>query len=198
MTQSVDHSGSHAERGNQTVPAEERAGGFLPLLVLVLVAAVVLWMIQARRPEPPSDYAGRELPRMEVAGWLNSSESIAGDDLRGKVVLLDFWHTGCGYCIDQIPDLAKLNDRFKPHGLVMIGLTPEPDEDGGLRRVVSTFDRMDWPIGYGAVKVFDRVGIIGTPTYILYDRTGRSVWGGHSLSGIEDAIVAAMARKGSS
>jgi hypothetical protein len=80
----------------------------------------------------------------------------------------------------------------------MIGLTPEAEQSGRLQRFVSTFDRMNWPIGYGAVKVFDTMGILGTPTYILFDRTGRSIWGGHSLDGVEDAIVAAMAKKQSS
>jgi thiol-disulfide isomerase/thioredoxin len=179
-------------------PTHDKGGGFLPLLLLVLVAAAALWMMQARRPKPPNEYAGRELPRMEVAGWLNANNSISADQLRGQVVLLDFWATNCGYCIDQIPDLVKLNDRFKPHGLVMIGLTPEAEQSGRLQRFVSTFDRMNWPIGYGAVKVFDTMGILGTPTYILFDRTGRSIWGGHSLDGVEDAIVAAMAKKQSS
>ena len=167
-------------------------------MLLVLVAAVVLWFLQMRRPEAPSQYAGRELPPLEVAGWLNTNESITAADVRGKVVLLDFWASDCGYCIQHIPDLAKLNERFKPLGLVMIGLTPEPEEGGQLRRVMSTFDRMTWPIGYGAGNVFNAMGILGTPTYILYDRTGRSIWGGHSLSGVEDAIVEAMAKKQSS
>ena len=161
----------------------------------MLGAAVVLWFAQSRRPEPPSAYAGRQLPPLEVAGWINTNESLSSDDLRGKVVLVDFWATNCSYCIQHIPDLAKLNERFKPEGLVMIGLTPEPADGGRLERVVKTFEGMTWPIGYGAARVFGSMGIVGTPTYILFDGTGRSVWGGHSLAGVEDAIVAAMARK---
>jgi hypothetical protein len=38
------------------------------------------------------------------------------------------------------------------------------------------------------------LGIHGTPTYILFDRTGRSVWGGHTLDGLDDAAVAALAK----
>jgi hypothetical protein len=53
---------------------------------------------------------------------------------------------------------------------------------------------MDWPVGHGVSLAFEQMEIQWLPTYILFDRTGRSVWGGSELGSAEDAIVAALAR----
>ncbi len=60
---------------------------------------------------------------------------------------------------------------------------------------METRDGLDWPVGYDAQMAYDAMGIYGTPTYFLYDRSGRSVWGGHSLDGLEDAVVKVLAEK---
>ena len=67
-----------------------------PLLVLVFVAAVVLLVIQWRRPRMLDPLVGLPLPPLEAAGWINSEQALSTDDLRGEVVLLDFWMTTCG------------------------------------------------------------------------------------------------------
>jgi hypothetical protein len=63
-----------------------------------------------------------------------------------------------------------------------------------LSRYVASVPGLDWPIGYGAVLPFHAAGIMWLPTYVLYDGTGRAVWGGHDLSGLEDALVEQLAR----
>jgi hypothetical protein len=54
---------------------------------------------------------------------------------------------------------------------------------------------LDWPNGYGVQLAYEILNIYGTPTYLLYDRSGRSVWGGHTLDGLEDAVTALLATK---
>ena len=56
-------------------------------------------------------------------------------------------------------------------------------------------EKIDWPIGYGAGFAFETMAIEFTPTYVLYDRSGRGIWGGHSLYGLDDVIVAELAKK---
>jgi hypothetical protein len=53
---------------------------------------------------------------------------------------------------------------------------------------------LDWPIGYGAVFTFQLAGVEFLPTYVLYDGTGRAVWGGHTIDELDDAIVEQLAR----
>ncbi len=175
-------------------PYDQQGGvAFRSMIVLIVAAVVLLLVARWRQPRTPDEWAGRPLPPLEAAGWLNTDGALTADDLRGKVVLLDFWLTTCGPCVAAMPDLASLNQRFRERGLVVVGLTPESDSEVDLDRVMKTMPYMDWPTGYGARATFDHMGIYATPTYVVYDRNGRSTWGGHSLAQAEDAIVAALA-----
>lgn len=54
-------------------------------------------------------------------GWLNADKPYSIKDLRGKIVLLDFWTYGCINCQHIMPDLKKLEDQY-PQQLVIIGI----------------------------------------------------------------------------
>ena len=180
---------------SSAAPAGNERGGFWPLLGLLVVAAGVLIALQSRRPQPVvSEWVGRALPPLEVGGWLNADRPLSTEDLRGKVVLVDFWATWCQPCVQHMPEVVEFHERFAGRGVTIVGLTREPP--AAVDRVKLVIERLEiaWPIGYGADLAFDSLAVRAIPTYVLYDRTGRSVWGGHSLNGLEDATVAALAR----
>lgn len=56
------------------------------------------------------------------ATWLNGAP-LKPEELRGKVVLLDFWAVWCGPCIATFPHLREWNDKYADKGLVIIGVT---------------------------------------------------------------------------
>ncbi len=56
------------------------------------------------------------------ATWLNGSP-LQPEDLRGKVVLLDFWAVWCGPCIATFPHLKHWHDEYADDGLVIVGIT---------------------------------------------------------------------------
>ena len=60
-----------------------------------------------------------------ISHWFNSAPlNIA--DLRGKVVLVDFWTYGCVNCVNTLPHVTALYDKYKDRGLVVVGVhTPE-------------------------------------------------------------------------
>jgi thiol-disulfide isomerase/thioredoxin len=58
----------------------------------------------------------------QTKAWVNG-EAITDADLKGKVVLLDFWAVWCGPCIATFPDLCEWNEKYADKGLVMIGIT---------------------------------------------------------------------------
>ena len=65
---------------------------------------------------------GKQAPELQkMKGWINS-KTIKLADLRGKVVLLDFWGTWCGPCVQVIPELIKLHEKYHDKGLVVIGI----------------------------------------------------------------------------
>jgi thiol-disulfide isomerase/thioredoxin len=173
----------------------ERTLAAWPLFVLLFVAALALIVLQVRRPRPPNPWIGRAMPPIEAAGWLNTERAITNEDLRGKLVVVDYWDTGCPPCVMNMPNLVRLKDKYKDRGLVVLGLTAEESMPGGqLSRYVGSVSGLDWPIGYGAVMAFQVAGIEWLPTYVLYDGTGRALWGGHDLDDLEDALIARLAR----
>lgn len=58
----------------------------------------------------------------DVKSWLNG-DPLKDEDLKGKVVLLDFWAVWCGPCIATFPHLKEWNEKYKDKGLVIVGLT---------------------------------------------------------------------------
>ena len=60
-----------------------------------------------------------------IGNWFNSAPlKIA--DLRGKVVLVDFWTYGCVNCVNTLPHVTELHAKYKDRGLVVVGVhTPE-------------------------------------------------------------------------
>ena len=55
-------------------------------------------------------HAGEAMPKYEYVDHAGKARSIA--EFRGKTVLMDFWGNGCGACIESIPYLQKLHDRY--------------------------------------------------------------------------------------
>lgn len=69
-----------------------------------------------------AELIGKKAMPLEVDTWLNGTP-LADPDLKGKVVLLDFWAVWCGPCIATFPHLIEWNEKYASKGLVMIGLT---------------------------------------------------------------------------
>jgi len=65
---------------------------------------------------------GKAAAPLEVEAWVNGSP-VSDSDLKGKVVLLDFWAVWCGPCIATFPHLIEWNKEYGDKGLVIVGLT---------------------------------------------------------------------------
>ena len=69
-----------------------------------------------------AELIGKDAAPLQVETWVNGSP-LTDADLKGKVVLLDFWAVWCGPCIATFPHLKEWNEKYADKGLVMIGLT---------------------------------------------------------------------------
>ena len=70
-------------------------------------------------------FPAAEFHHETVEDWINS-EPLMLDNLKGKVVLLDFWTFGCWNCYRSFPWMNQLEKRLQPQGLQVIGVhTPE-------------------------------------------------------------------------
>ena len=110
--------------------------------------------------------------------WINTSGPIHLRDLRGKVVLLDFWTYCCINCHHILPDLEYLEKKY-PNELVVIGVhTAKFDaekETDNIRKKVAEY-RIKHPVVNDANQVlWNRFGVSSWPTLVLIDARGRYV-----------------------
>ena len=122
---------------------------------------------QARQEAPP--FSAHDL----------EGHPIALAQLRGQVVLLDFWASWCGPCRAAMPELRRLHERFASQGLVLLGISL--DEDPSSMRTLLTNDKIMWPQIHGSAAhdIANRYGVSGLPTTVLIDRDGRLFVSGH-------------------
>ncbi len=109
--------------------------GLLTRLSLTSTGGIEQKLIDAVSPPPtpaPALVAGASLPvegeMPSLAGatqWLNSS-TLTTESLHGKVVLVDFWTYSCINCLRSLPYVRGWADKYKDHGLIVIGVhSPE-------------------------------------------------------------------------
>ena len=85
--------------------------------------------------------AGKPAPAFTgIDHWINSPP-LRIDELRGKVVLVDFWTYTCINCLNQLPYVKAWHEKYKDQGLVVVGVhSPEYDEEkstAGLKDAIA-------------------------------------------------------------
>ena len=129
-----------------------------------------------------------------AVGWLNVSSPVSMQQLRGKVVILDFWTYGCVNCMHVLRDLKTLEQRF-PQELVVIGIhspkfTNERDTEN-LRRILVRYE-IEHPVANDAnLAIWRRYGAQAWPTRVIIDPAGNLVgtaMGEGNLEGFVNAV----------
>ena len=94
-------------------------------------------------------------------------------ELRGNVVVVNFWATWCPPCRKEMPDLETLYKQFKDQGLVILAIS---DEDGSKVRPFVAEQKVTYPILLDpGRKVNELFQIEGIPKTFVYDRGGKLV-----------------------
>jgi thiol-disulfide isomerase/thioredoxin len=127
-------------------------------------------------------------------------------DLRGKVVLLDFWATWCGPCRYSMPKINALSRKYRDRGLVVLGMTEFEGEADG--RELSRAEEVEYlrqfkrrqSISYGFAVADDKetarsYGVVSIPTAVLIDRRGRVRFLTISANEDEAAVLQKMIQK---
>lgn len=115
-------------------------------------------------------------PELASGEWINSS-ALSSADLRGHVVLLDFWTFLCSNCINTLPTLKRLDEDYRSKGLIIVGVeTPELESErspDALRTAVKTRD-IEYPVvtDYNSAS-WDAYSVNAWPTVVILDKAGR-------------------------
>jgi cytochrome c-type biogenesis protein len=111
-------------------------------------------------------------------------------DLRGRVVLLNFWATWCGPCRSEIPELNAMKRDLEARGLSIVGVsTYDTPED------VRSFWKdipQDYSIVLGDEGAASKFAVVGLPTTFIIDREGRvreKIVGERNRAGFESALM---------
>ncbi len=151
---------------------------------LFLAALLALALTAPAVPAAGAAEVGQPAPAVAATDWLNAPP-LALEALRGKVVVVEFWATWCPPCRATIPHLVELDKKYRPKGVVIMGLTNEP------KSKVEPFARqmgMTYAVGCGSPSAA-AYGVRGIPHAFVLDPSGKIVWHGHPAGpGLEAAI----------
>src|SRR5262245_18761684 len=99
--------------------------------------------------------------------WLNTAGPIRIADLKGKIVVLDFWTFCCINCIHTLPDLAKLEQKYEKE-LVVVGVHSAKFENEkvteNIRKAILRYQIQHPVVNDAEMKIWDRYGVRSWPT----------------------------------
>jgi len=138
--------------------------------LILLLTSSLLALVTACSKEGPAPHVGTVAPDFSLKDL--SGKSVHLSELRGEVVLLNFWATWCPPCQEEVPSLSRLNAAMTGKGFRMLTVSID---DGGSKAVESFFQRT----GYRLPTLLDSdgtvgkmYGITGVPETFILDRQG--------------------------
>jgi thiol-disulfide isomerase/thioredoxin len=131
---------------------------------------------------------------------LSFTDAIGGqvvsmERLRGKVVVVDFWATWCGPCVDSMPKMKRIYAKYKDKGVEFIGISLDKQGDLPKLKKFVAENGIAWPQFYEGKRfeseLVTRWDISGIPTVFVVDRDGKlaSVKGVLGLEAILDGLL---------
>ncbi|MBI5757123.1 MAG: redoxin domain-containing protein [Planctomycetales bacterium] len=108
--------------------------------------------------------------------WLNTSGEITLKDLRGKIVLLDFWTYCCINCMHVLPDLKFLEEKYAKQ-IVVIGVHSakfdNEKESDAIRKAIMRYEIVHPVINDSQMTVWQKFDVHAWPTFVLIDPEGQ-------------------------
>ncbi len=137
----------------------------ITLVALIALTSVGLWQ-----------FAGAAKMAPDIAFVTLTGQKITPADLRGKVVLVDFWATSCLTCIKQMPGMIKIYNKLAPKGYQAIFVAMQYDPPNYVLNYAQT-RKLPFPIVIDAqgqiAKAYGNISL--TPTAFLIDKQGHII-----------------------
>jgi peroxiredoxin len=145
------------------------------ILVALFISFITVFSAQAK------EISGK-MPDFTLASA--QGKNIRLEELRGQVVMLNFWATWCGPCRQEMPELEKLYQRYSKAGFTILGINIENSTDTTKRDEILNFvteKKLSFPVLYDNKKVVTTTleqqflgKNMGMPTTVFLDRNGNA------------------------
>ena len=143
-------------------------GATLPILLLALLGIVLL----ARAPIGPATTVGSVAPDFSLADL--DGNAIHLSELRGRPVIVNFWASWCGPCVEEFPLLREAAARHAGEGLAVVGIVY--DDRSEAARDFMARHGATWPAAMDpGGRVAQAYGILGPPETFFIGRDGTIV-----------------------
>lgn len=168
----------------ETPPDQSPASKLLTLGILIAaVALVAVWISKDSTKSSALAGEGKGAPRVTAVKVGDPApELILKDlqgntvklsDMKGKVVLVDFWATWCQPCVIMIPWFIEFQNRYGPQGFAVLGVAMD-DEGISVVKPYAAKASMNYTVVLGNEETAEAWGgIFGLPTSFVIDRQGR-------------------------
>ena len=146
----------------------------------------------SNRPQGLRDLEGKKATEIDAAEW--RGESVRLEDLRGKVVVLDFWATWCGPCMAAIPHNVEMVDKYKDEDVVLVGIHDAASGWDKVDKVIAD-KNINYSVALDAPSKTTQkaYNLQFWPTYVVIDREGVIRGAGLIPSHVEEAVKQVLA-----
>ncbi len=123
---------------------------------LILICSLFV-CANAQQPVPLAEFS---LPKLD-------GQTLGSEDLKDKIVVLDFWATWCENCVSEIPEFNKLEKEYSARGVKVIGLAVQSGWASDIQKFTKQYN-MRYTVLVGNDDTVSDFGVISFPnTYVI-------------------------------
>lgn len=104
-----------------------------------------------------------------------NGDSISLSKSNNNLILIEFWFPGCVPCVEAIPELNKIYDKYSTKGLLMYSIEYTKQNKNTISSYISKH-KINFPILYGGKKVAENYGVWSAPSFFLIDEKGKIIY----------------------
>ena len=143
----------------------------LLMLAIVIALAMPAWSFQSDKTEAtaaqPARSDSKALPPINLQDF--DGKAVPSDQFKGNILVLDFWATWCVPCIAEIPTLNRLQEKYGPKGVKVLGVTMASGDASEVKPFVGKH-KMKYMILMGDDDQVYDLNVIAFPTTYVITR----------------------------